>query len=91
MWASIASYLLYVVGMIFQIFYGDTVQNSLISTTITYGFLTFYLLNIGVLIGCLANTLGAEFQIVARPLNNDIFMDARSVLVKYQTFKEWII
>ena len=48
-------------------------------------------MNIGVLVGCLANTIGEESQRVARPLNNIIFEDARNMLTKYQAFKEWMI
>ena len=88
MWASIASYLLCLIGMIIKMFYQDTVNYSEISTLI---FFTFYLMNIGLLIGCLANTLRAESQKVARPLNSSIFEDARNLLAKYQMLKEWII
>ena len=91
MCVAIAFYLSNNFVMVFQIFYRETLQNHLISTTITNGFLTFYLLNIGVLIGCLANTLGAESRGVAKPLNNDIYEDVRNLLAKYQTFKAWII
>ena len=91
MWISIASYLLFIIGSVITIFYQDAVNHDDISMLLTFSFLTFYLMNIGILIGCPANTLGAESQRVARPLNRNIYEDARNLLAKYQMFKEWMI
>ena len=87
MWTSIASYVLYLIGMVIKIFYQNTVNYTEITT---FSFITFYLMNIGILIGCLANTLGAEAQRVSRPLNSNIYEDARNLLAEYQMFKEWM-
>ena len=56
----------------------------MLSTIIT----AFYFLNIGILIGSLANTLGSECREITDQLDKNVFEAAKALLLKYRALKE---
>ena len=59
-----------------------------VGMTMTIIINAFYFLNIGILIGCLVNTLGSKCRAMTGRLDKGVFESAEVLLSKYRELKE---